>query len=265
MHGAHSDTGPAVEPYAGPDKPVSTPRTPDQGGISMARKEAHGNVPYRSHWKRRVTLVLSALLVLGLSVALRHYSGPHNVRAQAPPVSWARPAPASSGTELPAPDRSQPGTSSRHQQADTAAVVNGQRITRQELADECLNRHGTEVLESLVNKHLIWQACQKQGITINSDDVEAEISRLAGKFGLSAGRWLTLLRDERGITPEQYRREIIWPTLALRSLAERQIEVTPQELQQAFESEYGPRVKARAITVSSQQRAEQLGPGRHEP
>ena len=141
-------------------------------------------------------------------------------------------------------------------------MVNGQRITRQELADECLNRHGTEVLESLVNKHLIWQACQKQGITINSDDVEAEISRLAGKFGLSAGRWLTLLRDERGITPEQYRREIIWPTLALRSLAERQIEVTPQELQQAFESEYGPRVKARADTVSSQQRAEQL---RHRP
>ena len=69
------------------------PAHPDQGGISMARKEAHGNVPYRSHWKRRVTLVLSALLVLGLSVALRHYSGPHNVRAQASAGPRGRPRP----------------------------------------------------------------------------------------------------------------------------------------------------------------------------
>ena len=99
------------------------------------------------------------------------------------------------------------------------AAVNGEQITRQELADECLRRYGDEVLEGIVNKHLIWQECQSKGINITDQDVEAEITRLAGKFGLSSGRWLAMLKQERDISPEQYRREIIWPTLALRALA----------------------------------------------
>ena len=75
------------------------------------------------------------------------------------------------------------------------AQVNGQQITRQQLADECLRHYGDEVLESVVNKHLIWQACQTRGIAITDADVDREITRLASKFGLSPGRWLTLLQQ----------------------------------------------------------------------
>ncbi|HND54000.1 MAG TPA: hypothetical protein PLV92_16430, partial [Pirellulaceae bacterium] len=38
------------------------------------------------------------------------------------------------------------------------AVVNGEQITRQDLAREAVLRYGQEVLESMVNKHLILQA-----------------------------------------------------------------------------------------------------------
>jgi parvulin-like peptidyl-prolyl isomerase len=81
---------------------------------------------------------------------------------------------------------------------------------------------------------------------------------MAGKFGLSKDRWLDLLQSERDIDPDQYRREIIWPTLALRHLAAEQIVVTRDELREAFESEYGPKVKVRMISVSSQQKAEEV-------
>ncbi len=58
------------------------------------------------------------------------------------------------------------------------AVVNGQSISRQELAQQCLKRYAETVLESLVNKHLILQACQQRGIRITQDDIEQEIGRV---------------------------------------------------------------------------------------
>lgn len=138
------------------------------------------------------------------------------------------------------------------------AVVNGQQITREELANECLQRYGKDVLESIVNKHLIWQACQKYNIAITDGDVENEIEQMASKFGLPKDRWLTMLERERDITADRYRREIIWPTLALRRLANEQIDVTEDELKKAFESEYGPKVKVRMISVSSRAKAEDI-------
>ena len=41
------------------------------------------------------------------------------------------------------------------------AVVNGQTITRDKLAQECLKRYGTIVLDNLLNKHLILQLSAK--------------------------------------------------------------------------------------------------------
>lgn len=217
----------------------------------MARKATSGPTPRRTNWKRRITVAASIIFVIGVCIVARNYSGPQDAQAQAPQRRNTV-APASRGTAtLQAP-------AARPQQPNVVATVNGQPITRQELADQCLNRFGSEVLESLVNKHLIWQACQNQGITITDEDVDAEIKRLAGKFGLTSARWLAMLNDERGITPQQYRLEIIWPTLALRALAAEQIVVTERELQEAFEAEYGPRVKARAITVGDRQEAERL-------
>ncbi len=218
----------------------------------MARMAARGKEPRRTNWKRRITIAASITFIIGVCIVTRNYSGPQDALAQTP--QRGRQVLATRATTT----TNTPASAPSQQRQNIVASVNGQQITRQELADECMLRFGKEVLESLVNKHLIWQACNTKGIKITNEDVEAEITRLAGKFGLAAGRWLTMLREERGITPEQYRQEIIWPTLALRALAARQIAVSPQELQEAFEAEYGPRVKVRAITVSSRKRADEL-------
>lgn len=138
------------------------------------------------------------------------------------------------------------------------AVVNGEQITRDALAKECLARHGEDVLETLVNKHIILTACQARGITITDKDVNDEIRNVAAKFSLTVDRWLALLQAERNVDADQYRRDIIWPTLALRSLAAKEVTVTQEEYQQAFDSEFGPKVKARLIAVSSKQKADRL-------
>ena len=138
------------------------------------------------------------------------------------------------------------------------ALVNGQQITRDKLAQDCLKRYGTTVLDNLLNKHLILQACNAKGIKITQQDVNAEIERVSNKVGLSQKLFLEALEKERDITPEQYASEIVWPMLALRALAADQIEVKPEEIEQIIQSEYGPKVQVRMIAVTQADKAQQI-------
>ena len=138
------------------------------------------------------------------------------------------------------------------------AVVNDHRITKAQLGQACLWRYGEDVLDSIINKQLIAEECRKQRIEVTEQDVEAEIARVAKKFGMSPDRWLALLKNERDIHPAQYRREIIWPTISLRRLAAAQINVSPGEIRNAFESEFGPKVQVRLISVKSRSKAEKV-------
>lgn len=159
----------------------------------------------------------------------------------------------------PAPGGAAPrGAAVANPDLKVVALVNGEQLTRQDLARETVRRYGKEVLESMINKHLILQACQQRGITITNQDVEDEIGRIARKFNLTPERWLQLLQEERNVTPQEYRREMIWPTLALRTLAADQIKVSEEDVQKAFEAEYGPSVRCRLISVSSQKKADEL-------
>src|SRR5262245_15963040 len=163
----------------------------------------------------------------------------------------AQPAPVTGAAAggAPAPTRPDPST------LQVMAVVNTEQITRTDLGRECIRRYGEEVLESMLNRLLIADACAKQGIKITDADVSAEIDKIASRFGLSRDRWLSLLREERGFTEAQYRTEVVWPMIALRQIAAAQIEVTPDELRKGFDSEFGPKVKARLIATDNQQKA----------
>lgn len=138
------------------------------------------------------------------------------------------------------------------------AVINGQTITRDQLGKECLKRYGSIVLDNLLNKHLILQACTAKGITITQADVNEEIGRVANKVGLTTKLFLEAIEQERDITPEQYAREIVWPMLALRALAADQIQVSRTEVDQMIHSEYGAKVQVRMIATSESQKSQQL-------
>ncbi|MEZ6087105.1 MAG: peptidylprolyl isomerase [Pirellulaceae bacterium] len=152
----------------------------------------------------------------------------------------------------------QAATSQQSAQSEVVAVVNGSSLSRKMLGEEALRRYGEDVLESMVNKYLILQACKQKGINITNEDVEQEVQRIAAKFGLSVDRYLLMLQQERKIAPTEYRRDIVWPMLALQTLVAKDIEVTQQEFNQAFQSQYGESVKCRMIMIGSQQTAQQL-------
>ncbi len=138
---------------------------------------------------------------------------------------------------------------------NVVAVVNADPITRQTLADQAVERYGSDVLDNMVNRHLILQECTHKGIEVTNQEVTDEIRRLAGKFGLTLESYLTLLQEERDISPNQYSREIIWPMLALRRLVANEVQVTDEEFNRAFIAQFGEAVKCRLIMVADRGKA----------
>lgn len=128
-------------------------------------------------------------------------------------------------------------------------------VTYDEVAHECMLRHGAEVLDNIINRKVIETACESSNIQISESEVDQEVIKIAKKFNMSVEEWYNMLLAERSVTKAQYRRDIIWPMLSLRKLAGEDIKVTKTELQQAFQRNYGPRVKARIIVQDNQRRA----------
>lgn len=134
--------------------------------------------------------------------------------------------------------------------------VNGAPLTYEMLARECVERHGKEVLDNLINRTIIQQACAERGITVSEQEVNQEVITLSKKFGLAVEQYYQLLEAERGLTPVQYRRDVLWPMLAMKKLAGREVEVSRQMMQEAYTDNYGERVKARMIVFDNLRRAQ---------
>jgi len=135
---------------------------------------------------------------------------------------------------------------------------NGQNllISMDEVAKESVIRVGKEVLDSMINRAIIQLACRERGVEVARSEVDQEIVRIAAEFKIPVEQYLQMLQAERSISPEQYRRDVIWPMLALKKLAGAEVKVTDEEIQKAFEREYGPRVKCRMILCDNLRRAQ---------
>ena len=138
-----------------------------------------------------------------------------------------------------------------------AAIVNGTNISDAELADACLARYGSLVVGSLINKVIIEQACERNGVAVTTADVDNEINEMSRRFNVPRDEWISLIQRERGVSEKQYREDIVWPMIALRRLAKGSLEPTDGQLREQFQNQYGPTVKARIIVLGSQKEAEE--------
>lgn len=200
-----------------------------------------------AEWKHRFIWFGIATAVLGVAVLIRWTQG--DVPVSAAPPQQAAVAKVDDSQPLPRPGRP------TH---DVMALVNGKDISRKDLTDACVQRFGEDVLESIVNKRLITNHCANHNITVTQAEIDAEIDRMAKRFQLGREQWLQMLEKERGVTVQEYARDIVWPTLALRKLADKELQVTPEELKKAYEQEFGPMVRARLIAVSNADKARQI-------
>jgi len=142
---------------------------------------------------------------------------------------------------------------------DPICIINKEVITRAQLANECVARKGEEILETLISRTLIEQALRAKKLEVTAAEIDQEIDKVAMSVaGLGREAWLRTLDKERGISPAQYARDIIYPALALRKLAAPRVQVTAQDLKDAFEAQYGDKLRCRMIMVDKLQTAKEI-------
>lgn len=138
------------------------------------------------------------------------------------------------------------------------ARVGKDTISYELVAHEAVSRHGKEILDDLINRMIIQQKCEEAGVVVTEAEIDQEVGRIAKRFNLAQDQWYNMLQAERNISPIQYRQSVIWPMLSLKKLAGEQIDITEEEMEQAFARSYGQRVKARLILVENQRRANEV-------
>jgi parvulin-like peptidyl-prolyl isomerase len=145
-----------------------------------------------------------------------------------------------------------------------AAIINDRQITLRELSEECIDRHGIEVLEGTINRHLLEQALRAKKITITQPDIDAEIARAAVAMGKTTtdnkpdvNAWIDMVTKEQHITYDLYVRDAVWPSVALKKLCGT-IDVTDEDMHRGFEANYGSRVKCRVIVLGNLRKAQEV-------
>jgi foldase protein PrsA len=197
-----------------------------------------------SQTKQRFTLFLAgtaaAILIAGIGFQI--------FRAE-----QAATGEATSGKQSPAPGSARIG-----QRSKVYARVNNENLTYDQLAGECTDRYGKEMLQNMINRTMIRQACEKSGIEVSEAEVDAEIVRISKRLNLDVAAWYEFLKVERGVTPNEVRRDRIWPMLALKKLAGEKIEVTKQDMEIGYIKHYGPRVEGKWIMLDNFRRAQDV-------
>jgi foldase protein PrsA len=176
--------------------------------------------------RRRLTPILggSAAAIVGAGIAFQFF----------------RAEPAQSQTQ-PAPNSKTPAAQAQAPAQKVLARVNNQPIYFDAVANEAVNRHGPGVLENLINRLLIQQECDRQGITVSREEVTHEVQETAKKFNLPVDTWYQMLLSERKMTPQQYQDDVIWPMLALKKLAGAEFKPSNEDMDKTFKRDYGHR------------------------
>jgi len=196
----------------------------------------------RGRWRTRLAMIVATTL-LGTGMAAAQQAGrPRQNAQQAPNPN----APRLETRAIPVSPN------------DPIATVNGQPITRRQLANECVARHGVQVLDTLIARALIDQAIEGEHLEVSASEVNAEIVRNAAAAGLNRDDFLRALSKERNLSPRQYAQQIAYPAVALRKLAEPRVEVTEEDIDKAFQAYFGEKLICRMIMVKSLDRAKQV-------
>lgn len=151
------------------------------------------------------------------------------------------------------------------------AIVNGQKITRQDLYSLLIDTYGEDALDVLIRRTLIYQMAEKEGVSVSSSEVEQKLNilinseveglmrtyRIKDKADLEKelvkiGSSITQLEEKLSRKMrKQAEVELIAEKLMTKTIA-----VTDEELQRAYEEEYGEKIEASQIVFRTRREAE---------
>jgi PPIC-type peptidyl-prolyl cis-trans isomerase-like protein len=128
------------------------------------------------------------------------------------------------------------------------AVIHGNLgITREEFGEYLIARHA-EQLELLVNKRIIELACKEKGVEVTAGEVDAALAEdLKGMGNISLNDFVTQVLARYHKSLLEWKEDVIRPKLAMTKLCRGRVQVTDQDLHDAFDAYYGEKVDCRLV------------------
>ena len=120
-------------------------------------------------------------------------------------------------------------------------------ITREELGEFLIARHGASTVDLLVNRRIIEHACKQAGITVTPEEVEAVINDDLKLLNIDRSMFVKQFLKNYNKTLYEWKEDVIRPRLMLQKLVQGQVKVEDAELHRAFEAMYGEKVQCRMI------------------
>jgi len=153
------------------------------------------------------------------------------------------------------------------------AIVNNQKITRQELYSLLVDAYGEDALDVLIRRTLIFQEAEKKGVSITDSEVnqrleivvDAEINALMRQYRIKeiadlekelakVGTNVELLRDK---LLKKMRKQAEIELLAEKVMI-KTITITEEELRDVYEQEYGEKIEASQIVLKTRSDADDV-------
>ena len=155
---------------------------------------------------------------------------------------------------------------------NVVAIVNGQKITKQELYNLLTATYGEDALDVLIRRTLIYQTAEKAGITATSAEVESELKKLINTEieGLMRAYRIkdkadldkelakvdsNLAQLEEKLSKKMRRQAEI--ELLAKKVMEKTITITEEELQKTYDLVYGEKIEASQIVFKTRREAEE--------
>jgi len=169
-----------------------------------------------------------------------------------------RPDPAAEAPTVLADDQPQPALQAEptERQREVMALVNGKAVYMDRLHDLLVLAGGRKMAHNIVAWELVDQEATERSITVTETDTESEhqatLKRMFPQVADATDREALLgqLMAREGISQEQWRISMRMHA-QLTKILSAEIEVTDEEMQQAFADRYGRKVAVRHIQFAS--------------
>ncbi len=137
-----------------------------------------------------------------------------------------------------------------------AYIFENTPITREDLGEYLIARYGQERIEFLINRRLVEMACQGKNIRVTDAEVEAQFREELKGFGpnMTAQDFTNQVLKRFNKSLYEWKEDVIRPKLLLARLCKPMVEVTQQDLVNAFDAKYGPKVQCRMIAFKPDDR-----------
>ncbi len=157
---------------------------------------------------------------------------------------------------------------------NVVAVVNGEEVKRDKLADLLIDMYGNEGLGLLIRRTLVKQESIKRNVTVTEEEVAERIGALVDgqikqqmkKGGLEDEEALKRELEKAKLTLDQYKKNIqkrfklsngqVEAELLAEKIIKKTIKITDEELREAYEEQLGEKILARQIVLRTSRDAE---------